>query len=381
MAADLQTYQSLRAHLDRLLSFLGEDSNNLNLLADTATAALEAGQFRLCNELLERYATIQPLTPSLVNVRGLSAMAEGRFEAARADFQALAKHDASPVLEYNLSYASAMCGSFEPAANMQPTCLDEVPGAALLQLRALHHFGRFDEAVRMGAQLAEQDAPPPGFAGAYAALLFDLGDLTNARRLAARSPESADSLVIMGLAELESGNILRAAELLEQAADSNPLEARAMLGRGLCLLTQERYQDAATALDEAAERLARHAGSWLAAGWAWLFDGNPNAAIDRFQRATALDRGFAEAHGSLAVALWLGGRHDDARRNAEVALRLDPSSMSGALAKSLELEAENKIDSANALKEVVLNRPLGSTGRTLAQSLTAFGLKRPHNRA
>jgi tetratricopeptide (TPR) repeat protein len=185
--------------------------------------------------------------------------------------------------------------------------------------------------------------------------------------------------VIIGLTELESGNILRAAELLEQAADSNPLEARATLGRGLCLLTQERYQDAAAALDEAAERLASHAGSWLAAGWAWLFGGNSSAAIDRFQRAATLDRGFADAHGSLAVALWLKGRHDDARRNAEVALRLDPTSVSGALAKSLELEAADKIESASALKKAALNRPLGPTGRTLAQSLTIFGLKRTHS--
>ncbi|WP_175760760.1 tetratricopeptide repeat protein [Burkholderia ambifaria] len=381
MAVDLQASQSRRAHLDRLLSFLDEDSSNLNLLSDTAIAAFDAHQFRLCNELLARHETIQPLTPSLVNVRGLSAMSEGRFEAALADFQALAENDTNPVLGYNLAYASAMCGSFEPAADMKPACLEEVPGAALLKLRALHYLGRFDEAIRMGAPLADQAAPPPGFAGAYAALLFDLGDLANARRYAAREPDSADSLVITGLAELEAGNIDRAAELLGRAADSNPLEARATLGRGLCLLAQERYPDAAATLDQAAERLASHAGSWLAAGWAWLFDGNPVAAGERFQHAATLDRGFAEAHGSLAVALRLQGRQDDARHHAEVALRLDPASLSATLAKTLELEAANDIASANTLRDAALNRPLGPTGRTLAQSLTAFGLKRTQNPA
>ncbi|MGT0194070.1 tetratricopeptide repeat protein [Burkholderia pyrrocinia] len=381
MAADLQAPQSPQAHLGRLLSFLNEDSNNLNLLADAAIAAFEAGQFRICDELLTRHETIQPLTPALVNIRGLSAISEGRFEAALADFRALAGHDANPVLYYNLAYASAMCGSFEPAADMEPACLDAVPGAALLKLRGLHHLGRFDEAIRMGAPLADQAAPPPGFAGAYAALLFDLGDLANARRYAARAPESADSLVIIGLTELEAGNVDRAAELLRRAADSNPLEARATLGRGLCLLAQERYPDAAATLDQAAERLASHAGSWLAAGWAWLFDGNPVAAGERFQHAATLDRGFAEAHGSLAVALRLQGRQADARHHAEVALRLDPASLSAALAKTLELEAANNIESANALKNAALNRPLGSTGRTLAQSLTAFGLKRTQNPA
>ncbi|HIH2618157.1 TPA: tetratricopeptide repeat protein [Burkholderia cenocepacia] len=380
MAVDLQASQSLQARLDRLLSFLDEDSRNLSLLADTAAAAFDAGQFHLCNELLSRYEAIQPLSPSLVNTRGLSAMSEGRFEAALADFRALAEHDANPVLDYNVAYASAMSGSFAPAADLASTCLDAVPEAATLKLRGLHYLGRFDEATRMGA-LMDQAVPPPGFAGAYASLLFDLGDLENARRHAARAPDSPDGLVIIGLAELEAGNIERATELLERAAESNPLEARATLGRGLCLLVQERFPDAATTLDHAAERLESHAGSWLAAGWAWLFAGNPATAAERFQHAAVLDRGFAEAQGSLAVALQLQGRRDDSRRHADIALRLDPESLSGALAKTLELEAANHAESASTLKEAVLNRPLGSTGRTLAQSLTAFGLKRTHNRA
>ncbi|WP_175875882.1 tetratricopeptide repeat protein [Burkholderia sp. BCC0097] len=380
MAVDLQASRSIQAHLDRLLSFLDEDSRNLNLLADTATAAFDAHQFQLCNELLSRYEAIQPLPPSLVNMRGLSAMSEGRFEAALTDFRALVEHDANPVLYYNFAYASAMCGAFEPAADMAPACLEAVAGAAVLKLRALHYLGRFDEAIRMAA-LTDQATPPPGIVGAYASLLFDLGDLENARLHAARAPDSSDSLVIVGLTELEAGNIERAAELLERAADSNPLEARATLGRGLCLLAQERFPDAAVTLDNAAERLASHAGSWLAAGWAWLFAGNPGTAAERFQHAAVLDRGFAEAHGSLAVALRLQGRLDEARRHADIALRLDPESLSGALAKTLELEATNNTESANALGEAVLNRPLGPTGRTLAQSLTAFGLKRTANRA
>ncbi|KVT06106.1 hypothetical protein WT24_02380 [Burkholderia sp. MSMB1078WGS] len=183
------------------------------------------------------------------------------------------------------------------------------------------------------------------------------------------------------MAELEAGNIERATELLERATESNPLEARATLGRGLCLLAQERFPNAAAMLDHAAERLGSHAGSWLAAGWAWLFAGNLATAAERFQQAAVLDRGFAEAHGSLAVALQLQERRDDSRRHADIALRLDPQSLSGTLAKTLELEATNHAESANTLKEAVLNRPLGSTGRTLAQSLTAFGLKRTHNRS
>lgn len=361
--------------LDRLLSFLNEDSNNLTLLADAAAAAFDLHEFRLCTELLTSYENLQPLAPELVNLRGLCALSEGRFDDAQADFRRLVEHDANPILGYNLAYASAMCGSFELAANLDAICLESVPGAALLKLKALHRLGHFDVALQM-APLADQADSPPGLAGAYATLLFDLGDLESARRYASRSPQSADSLVITGLAELEAGKIDQAVELLTQAAARNPREARATLGLGLCLLAKEQYLEAATTLDQAAEQLADHAGSWLAAGWAWLFDSNLTAACERFQRAATLDRGFAEAQGSLAVAYQVAGYRDKARHHADIALRLDSACLSASLARTIENETTGRIEYANEIRDAVMHRPLRSTGRTLAQALTVFGLKR-----
>ncbi|WP_129517475.1 tetratricopeptide repeat protein [Burkholderia stabilis] len=367
---------SLQVRLERLLSLLSQDPGNLHLLRNTAAAAFDVRRFRLCEELLARYESIQQLPPSLMNLRGLSAMSAGRFEAAVADFLELGESNRNPTLQYNIAYASAMQGIFEPAALLGAACLDTIPGAALLKLQALHRLERFDEAVHMAAPRADHPDSPSEFVGAYAALLFDMNKPDQARLYASRSPESVDSLAITGLMELEAGNLDRATELLGQASDRNPREARAVLGRGLCLLAEERYAEAASILDRAAEQLPRHAGSWLAAGWAWLFDGNSVAAGARFQHATTIDRGFAEAHGSLAVALRVQGRHDNARHHAEIALRLDPTSLSAALAKTLEIEAANEIVSTHALKEAILNRPFGTPGRTLAKSLTTFGLGR-----
>ncbi|WP_176049789.1 hypothetical protein [Burkholderia sp. BCC1644] len=44
MAVDPQAPQSAHVRLDRHVTFLNEDSGNLELLADTATAAFDAHQ-------------------------------------------------------------------------------------------------------------------------------------------------------------------------------------------------------------------------------------------------------------------------------------------------------------------------------------------------
>ncbi|OJA78351.1 hypothetical protein BGV67_00050 [Burkholderia ubonensis] len=375
MAVD-QFASSHLAQLDRLLQFLSQDPDNLNLLADAAAVALDAHRFAICDELLVRHDAIRPLPPHLVNIRGLSSMSQGRFDEALRDFNTLREGGADPVLIYNVAYASAMCGSYDPAASLDTSCLDVIPGAATLKMRALHYLGRLDEAQQLGKSLADQPDTQAELKGAYAMLLFDLGDPENAQRYARQSADTADGLTILGLTALEAGDVEQAFKLLQDASERNPREARATLGLGLCLFAEERFADAAVTLDQAAERLATHMGAWIAAGWAWLLAGDRAAARTRFQHAATHDRGFAEAHGALAVVSHLEGLHDDARHHAETALRLDPACLSGALATSLQYEQAGQVASASTIRNAAMHQPLGAGGRTIAQSLRTLGLKR-----
>ncbi|KWD78387.1 hypothetical protein WL71_24605 [Burkholderia ubonensis] len=303
-------------------------------------------------------------------------MSQGRFNEALSDFNSLGEIGADPVLSYNTAYASAMCGSYEPGASLDAPCLDAVPGAATLKLRALHYVGRLDEAVQLGKSLADRPDTRVEFNGAFATLLFDLGDQENAERYARRAVETPDGLTVLGLTALEAGDAEQAYTLLREALGRNPREARATLGLGLCLFAEERFAEAATTLDHAAKQLATHMGAWIAAGWAWLLAGDAVAARAHFQHAATFDRGFAEAHGALAVVSHLEGLHDDARRHAETALRLDPACLSGALATSMQCENAGQAASASAIRNAALHQPLGVGGRTIAQSLRTLGLKR-----
>ena len=76
-------------------------------------------------------------------------------------------------------------------------------------------------------------------------------------------------------------------------------------------------------------------GSWHVLGWTHLLAGELDAAEAVLQHALGLDRNFAESHGGLAAIAALRGRHAEAERGIETALRLNPGCLSAQFARSV----------------------------------------------
>jgi tetratricopeptide (TPR) repeat protein len=165
---------------------------------------------------------------------------------------------------------------------------------------------------------------------------------------------------MLALAEDTSG---AARERFELALAMHPKSGRAMLGLAL------RFADAASTLERAAELLQTHAGAWVAAGWAHLFNRDLTAARERFERAAQIDRGFAEAPSGLAVVSFHEQRFDEAQRQVKEALRLNTNSPSAVFAQSLLAAHAGQQQAATDMIQAVLNRPLGADGRTFAQAM------------
>jgi Flp pilus assembly protein TadD len=56
-----------------------------------------------------------------------------------------------------------------------------------------------------------------------------------------------------------------------------------------------------------------------------LNQNNRNAAIDHLRRATELKPDFSDGHYNLALALWMSGAYDAARREINAAFELNPA--------------------------------------------------------
>jgi Tfp pilus assembly protein PilF len=364
--------------VDRLLTYLESDPDNLNLLADTAEAALADGRGALVGELIDRYAAIAQPPPPLMNLAGLAAMRDGRFEAAATLFAGCL--DATPEAvtpRYNLAWARAAQGDWAGASELlDETVAAAIPAAAALKVQMLHHLGEIEDALAWGAGFVDRFPDEPALLGALSAVAMDAEELGLAAAYAERAGDSAEGLATLGMLRLDQADAVAAEQTFDRALAANPDCARALLGKGLVALIRSDSAAAAGSLDRVASFYGDHLGSWVAAGWAYFTAGDLVRARQRFETAVALDGAFAEAQGAVAVIDIIEGHPDEARRRAQTALRLDRACFSGVLARSLLLDAEGETVAAERLRNMAMNVPVGPSGQTIAQMTAMFAARR-----
>lgn len=363
--------------LERLLGYLERDPGNLSLLGDAAAAAFEDRAFDEAEALLGRIAAQGPLSPPMLNLAGLLALARQRFEDAATLFEQLieAGH-AMPEVRFNRAWALAMTGRYEEAeALLDEETIAASPRGPALKIHMLHHLEQYDEALALGAELAERYPDNEALMGALATLAMDAEQVDLARQYAERAGDSAEGLAARGMFTLEGPDSANALPMFDQAIAQQPRNPRAWMGRGLSLLMAEDRSGAVEAIDKAAELFGTHLGSWIASGWAHFMNGDQLKARQSFERALAIDGTFSETHGGLAVMDIMAGDIDSAKRNCEIALKLDRASFGGALAQMLLLNQAGDHEKAARIRDIALSTPIGPDGKTIAQALVSMGYK------
>lgn len=369
--------EAAKARLARFSGFLAHDPQNVQLLADAASAAQAAGEWDQGRALIDRALAIEPASPVLQNLSGMIAIGAGRLDEAAAVFEALrqARPDDMGVA-YNLAWTRYLQQDWEGAlSQLSDEAAATLPQAATLRVQALHRLGRLDEALELGAGYAAARPDDADLMTALAIAAIDDEKPDLARGYALRSGGSHEGLATLGLLDLDLGDVKGAETLFDRAINVRADSARGLMGKGLCVLLEGEPLRGAAFLDQSAEAFGSHIGTWIAAGWAYLTAGDYARARERFDRAMALDDRFGESHGSLAVLDIIEGDLESAKRRAEVALRLDRNSMSAALARSLLAERAGDTRTAERIRQIALNTPLGADGRTIANALTRFGAR------
>lgn len=363
----------------RLLEFLKQDPTNAQLLQDTAMAAFDDGDLALTSVLIGRCAALQPLSPAMANLAGLVAIRDRRFTEAAEVFETLLAHNPDDAaLRFNLAWSRALTGDFESAVRV----LDEgtttsLPRAAALKVQSLHNLGRLDEALAFGPELVRAHPNDEGLMGALAVAAIDAENIELAKAYAEKAGDTHEGLSTLGMLELNDSDVEASLRLFERALANHPDSARSLLGMGLGLMAKGESGIAASYIDRSAEVFRDHLGSWVAAGWAYFAAGDYGTSRARFEAALALDDTFAESHGGLAVLAITEGHFEEARRRTEVALRLDRNCLAGALAKSLLLMHDGDQRSAERIQSIALNMPIGPGGKTIAEAAIKFGLASP----
>lgn len=361
-----------RAKLDRLLQYLAQDPDNLNLLQDAATAAFDQGEVAAAERLIGQYAALAPPPPNLCNLAGLARLSSGDPQRAAEIFtQILKEEPQDPAVRCNLAWAKAALGDWPGVSNLLDVAtLAAEPRAAVLKVHAFQHQGRPEEALAWADQIgASAPATDAALLAALSAAALDAEDPARAEAYAQAAGDQPEALATRGFLSLDDGALEAAEAAFDRALGLKPTEARALLGKGLARMACNDAGGAVPWLDSAARGFETHLGSWIAAGWAAFIAGDLGASRQRFATALALDDTFAEAHGALAVLDLVEARVDAGRRGVEVALRLDRQCLSGLLGKMLLLQSEGQQASAERLRQMAFNMPIGPSGLTLASAM------------
>jgi Tfp pilus assembly protein PilF len=367
----------MASKLARLQTYLSQDPENLALLSDAASAALDEGDLTAFGSLVERYERLTALTPQMSNLKGIAAMGAHRFADAVDAFEfALSSSAHDSGLRFNLAWSKAMVGDYAGASALLDDDSIASADGALLKIRMLHHLGELDEALRVGEVLAQRFPSQRALLGALAAAALDAEDTDLAERYALAAGDTPDGLATLGLLKLNQDDPRSGAPLFQRALAIDADDARANLGLGLSFMAEGVLAQAVPHLDLAAEKFGRHLGSWVAAGWAHFAQGDLVASRARFETALAIDESFAEIHGGLAVLDIVEGDLASGERRATVAQRLDRRCLSAALARVLLLSQSGDQEGALRVRDMALNTPVAPGGRTIAQAIAGFAQRR-----
>jgi tetratricopeptide (TPR) repeat protein len=367
--------------LERHLEFLAADPQNLRLLAQCADLALEEGRAADAVGLIERALALKPGDPyfnaRLANVRLALGEVEGAIEILEGLVQS---GETAAALRYNLGYALMHAGRYAQAKEQLAAAAGEVPQAAQLLVRAHHHLGELEEAILVAEEFATAHPENAEVSGQLAMLYFDADDLTKARAwsdkaiaLPRKTPEAYSTAGFLALGDEDEQ---RAQELLGRALELNPKSGRAWAGKGMAEMFGGDFDAAEAALVRAVEHMPQHIGTWHALGWCRIMRRDLDGAEACFRKAYELDRSFDETHGALAVIEILRGAGNRAQRRADTALRLNPESLSGQLAKVL-LEPGSEAARAASLRKILASQQSLKGGSLLDLAARHAARRRP----
>ena len=360
-------------------SYLKSDPANLDLMLELGDLYHQAGRLADALASFERALARAPGTVSARSRIASVYLTQHRFADAATVLSALiAAGESAPALFHNLGIALFYQDRFADAAESFAAAGANNPfNAANFKYLAyaLHHEGRLADATDACEKWIAAENSPESLA--YLSMLaFDGGKndvaASLAQRVLATAPDNADANAIAGNLAIEEMEMLRAKACFERALARQPEHGRAWLGLGLVHLHEQHNDLAIAAIDKAVALMPTHAGTAVTLGWAKAIGQDAKGAEAAFRQAIEADRGFAEAHGGLAVALVELDRVAEAKQAIQIADKLNAANFGSVYAKSLLLKREGKDGLAGRLISKALDRSIVAGGKPITAYLAAL---------
>ncbi len=369
--------ENLAARLQRTENFLSQDPANLSLFHDCFEICLQLGDYDKAQQLVDEALQRHVNEPSINFNQSKIYLANGQFVEALVPLHSLQKQGINnPGIIYNIAWAKLNLGQYESLIDDVEEFSEfvpEYPPLLIIKARALHLLQKFQEAVDALNLYIDLDASNAEAFGLKALLLLDLGQYSEAKKIAKKTlelyPYNHEALITLSTIALNEQEPDQALTYLSTKQDLTAQSGRMMLNLGQAHMLNMQFDDAELALNEAASLMSSHIGTWHALAWVEIVLDKIDDAKRCFERAMELDRNFSESHGGLAVIAVFQNDFKLAEKYTKVAIRLDPMSASGRYAESLLLDKGGNAEVAKAQIIELMTSAKGVDGSPITQMI------------
>lgn len=375
----------LSNRLTRLLGYLEQDPNNLVLLRDASNQALEEGAWDQARALVASALALMPHDPVSRYRKAVILTHDGDAAGSLALTQALldegSQQDAVLFQHARALLLAGRHADAEPVLEGLLPRAEGLPEFAYLYVRALHGAGRIEDAIEVASGLGED----PLAQGMLSLLYIDLDRLQEGAALAAavleKHPENIDALISAGTVSLAIEESDSALPYFERAIQSHGDSGRAWMGIGLARMASQDLPGAREAFEKTVRLMPVHLGAWNIMAWIQILQQDYPAAEATLQTALRINHNFGETHGTIAVLRVFEQQWAEAKKHADIAVRLQPDSFAGRFAQALLLEQRGRPDKARQLVAHVMRNFQAPAGGNLADVVRRYTLRAEARRA
>lgn len=145
-----------------------------------------------------------------------------------------------------------------------------------------------------------------------------------AREIARVQPREPEFYMVLGEAWQSAGKLPEAVAAYDRAVRMRPDLVRGLVALGEAMKASGELARADATLGRAVGISAKNAAAWFQAGAVDFELGRTNAALEKMEKAVALDPDLSGGHAGVAEVLWRMGQASGAEGELRAALRMDP---------------------------------------------------------
>lgn len=295
--------QAVQEKLDRHLSFLAQDQNNLALLVEISDMYVALDDLDSAQKYLDQANLID--RDSCLGHQGLLHLNQGLFSQAKDCFVEALNHVDTPALRYNLGFTHFITYDLDKAWDILSPILEgeHYPEAELLMARILHRQDSLEESINLVEHVLEHNADDAEALGLLSLLYIDLNEEELARQSSTRAlelnPENYDAKLVNIMIRLMSHETT--VEEIEELLQISPQDSRLWFALGNTYMTQGDMEAAEHTLQKAIEIYPDFYDCHIALAWCQLLNDHINEAHKTYQNAIDLVDELADAWGGLAL--------------------------------------------------------------------------------